>query len=137
MISSKKITQKSQEKSPKKNRKMANNKTTETNAGEKANNKTTETNAGKELETTKRKVMAELHLMEAPSKRASVIERQVRLRMAAVAAEENDDSFTKEAVEKTVYLQKSRSEAYKLSPIDLSTIGVEEQDEVAIREKLK
>jgi hypothetical protein len=109
----------------------------------------------------KRKV-TELQIVEPSSKRHRTIERQIRLRMAAAAAEEQDDTFNQDAVEKTVYVQKSRSEAYKVSKIDLKTIrnfvydkgivggsqpalleellaeiGVEEEDEVAIREKLK
>jgi hypothetical protein len=109
----------------------------------------------------KRKV-AELQVVEPLSKRHRLIERQVRLRMAAATAEEQDETFDQEAVEKTVYLQKSRSEAYQVTKLDLKTmrqfvwdkglvgpsqpellqdllveIGAEEQDEVAIREKLK
>jgi hypothetical protein len=106
--------------------------------------------------------VTEVQVIERPSKRQRVIERQVRLRMANAAAEEQDDAFTQEAVEKTVYIQQSRSEAYKMSKINVATmrhfvwdkglvgpsqpdlldelleeIGVEERDEVAIREKVK
>jgi hypothetical protein len=110
----------------------------------------------------KRKVMEVLQVAEPISKRARTIERQVRRRMATAAADERDETFSKEAVEKTVFEQKSRSEAYTHSKPDIITmrnfiydkglvgvsqsdlleellveIGMEEDEEVGIREKVK
>jgi hypothetical protein len=132
---------------------------TKTSGAKKNTKKSTRTKKSKPSEHRK---VTEVQVVERASKRQRVIERQVRLRMANAAAEEQDDAFTQEAVEKTVYIQQSRSEAYKISKINVATmrhfvwdkglvgpsqpdlldelleeIGVEQRDEVAIREKVK
>jgi hypothetical protein len=126
-----------------------------------ARNKPEKSTRSKKSKTSEHRNVTEVQVVEHPSKRQRVIERQVRLRMANAATEEQDE-FNQEAVKKAVYMQKSRLDAYKISKINLATIrsfvydkglvgpsqrelldelleeiGVEAEDEVAIREKLK
>jgi hypothetical protein len=66
--------------------------------------------SAKQAKPSEKRSITELHVAasapEPTSKRQRTIERQVRLRMATVAAEEQDEAFSKQAVEKTVYMQK-------------------------------
>jgi hypothetical protein len=116
----------------------------------------------KKSKLSEHRKVTEVQVVERASKRRRIIERQVRLRMANAATEEQEDTFTQETVDNTVFMQQSRSEAYKISKINVATmrnfvwdkglvgpsqpelldelleeIGVEQRDEVAIREKLK
>jgi hypothetical protein len=106
--------------------------------------------------------ITELHLAppEPTSKRQRTIERQARLQMATAPAE--DEPLSQQSVAKTAYTQKSRSDAYRISKLDhiiirnfvydkgltggsqpallqelFEEIGLDELDEVAIREKMK
>jgi hypothetical protein len=142
--------------------KKTSNKDTNTTKNSSTKNSTKTLPRVKPSKQPKVRKVTEIQVVERPSKRQRVIERQVRIRMANAAAEEQDDAFTQEAVEKTVFVQQSRSEAYKISKINVATmrhfvwdkglvgpsqpelldelleeIGVEERDEVAIREKVK
>jgi hypothetical protein len=105
--------------------------------------------------STKRKAT---EVEETRSKRQKTLERKVRLRMATA----DDDDFSKEAVDKTVFTQKSRSDAFTISKPDVSMIrtfvydkgliggsqpellkelleelGVDDDDEFAIQLKVK
>jgi hypothetical protein len=108
--------------------------------------------------TTKRKRTEVPETSNPRFKRQQTLERQVRLRMATT----DDDGFSKEAAEKTVFTQKSRSDAGTISKPDVSMIrpfvydiglvggsqpqrlkelleelGVDDDDEFAIQLKVK
>jgi hypothetical protein len=72
----------------------------------------------KASKTTKRKVTEVLETANPRSRRQQTLERQVRLRMATAY-----EDFSIEAVEKTVFTQKSRSDAYTISKPDVSKTG--------------